>query len=252
MYYHVRIKTSNNTVITKLDVADLSEIKLNVLTPYLQDIEFILDGHNLSKNKIDSISITESDDHSTECANIASASISMGDRTVISREACVFGNNKFSKDITSQIIAEVERLLPKTISNEVVELKQADDELSDSLIALTDSVRLLLKNKAESPILHIKILLVLGLFVFYGVVAYLWWIHGLEKIYKWAFVIIHVVLPGFLIILYIVTNRHLSVISLFEILKKWNLQRIYKKFNFDKVIDPGKTDQLTSLHKSDH
>ena len=61
-YYHVLIESyESSEPYYELDKTDLSEIKEEIVIPYLNEKEFTVDGYSLDKSKVKRFIIKESD-----------------------------------------------------------------------------------------------------------------------------------------------------------------------------------------------
>ena len=99
----------------QLDNTDLSEIKEEVILPYLKEEPFIFDGYSLDKTKIKRILIKESDWSSEEYADREWEKRSPESRKYIYPENIVW-ENEYTTDITKSIFKECKGLLLKTTS----------------------------------------------------------------------------------------------------------------------------------------
>jgi putative nucleotide-binding protein containing TIR-like domain len=115
-YYHVLIAPYGFVKpLYQLDNTDLSEIKEEVILPYLKEEPFIFDGYSLDKTKIKRILIKESDWSSEEYADREWEKRSPESRKYIYPENIVW-ENEYTTDITKSIFKECKGLLLKTTS----------------------------------------------------------------------------------------------------------------------------------------
>lgn len=107
-YYHVLIETKNpSEKYYELDKMDLSEIKEEIVIPYLNGKEFTVDGYFLDKTKVKRFIIKESDCSSEEYATRERAKLSRNIIMVILPRDIV-GSRAYTRDITNSIIKECE------------------------------------------------------------------------------------------------------------------------------------------------
>lgn len=110
-YYHVLIETNEpSKKYYELDKTDLSEIKEEIMIPYLKEEEFRFDGYSLNKSKIDRILIKESDCSSEEYATQAQEKLSPNIIMVISPRDIV-ESRRYTRDITKRIEMECKSFL---------------------------------------------------------------------------------------------------------------------------------------------
>lgn len=115
-YYHVLIAPYGFVKpLYQLDNTDLSEIKEEVILPYLKEEPFIFDGYSLDKTKIKRILIKESDWSSEEYADREWEKRSPESRKYIYPENIVW-ENEYTTDITKSIFKECKGLLLKATS----------------------------------------------------------------------------------------------------------------------------------------
>lgn len=105
-YYHVLIETKNpSEKYYELDKMDLSEIKEEIVIPYLTGKEFTVDGYSLDKSEVKRFIIKESDCSSEEYATREQAELSPNIFMVILPRDIV-GSRAYTRDITNRIIKE--------------------------------------------------------------------------------------------------------------------------------------------------
>lgn len=110
-YYHVLIETNEpSKKYYELDKTDLSEIKEEIMIPYLKEEEFRFDGYSLNKSKIDRILIKESDCSSEEYATQEQEKLSPNIIMVISPRDIV-ESRRYTRDITKRIEMECKSFL---------------------------------------------------------------------------------------------------------------------------------------------
>ena len=110
-YYHVLIEAYGFTKpLYQLDKTDLSEIKEEVILPYLKEEQFIFDGYCLNKRRIKRILIKESAYTSQMYADALNKEYS-DDAIYFEREDIVSDEDKYTTDITGRIVKECRSLL---------------------------------------------------------------------------------------------------------------------------------------------
>ena len=115
-YYHVLIETNEpSEEYYDLDKTDLSEIKQEVILPYMEGLNFIFDGYFLNQTKIKRIVIKESACTSEEYADREWEKRSPESRKYIYPENIVW-ENEYTTDITKSIFKECKGLLLKATS----------------------------------------------------------------------------------------------------------------------------------------
>ena len=115
-YYHVLIETNEpHEKYYELDKTDLSEIKAEVILPYLKEEKFIFDGYFLDKSKIKRIVIGES--KYTSKAYVASEEADLPDSICmsVSRQGIVT-NADYTKKITGRVFKECESQIQEATS----------------------------------------------------------------------------------------------------------------------------------------
>ena len=115
-YYHVLIEAYGFTKpLFQLDKTDLSEIKEEIVIPYLKEEQFIFDGYCLNKRRIKRILIKESAYTSEEYVLREQMSCSPNISLIISPKE-ILGSNQCTTDITGRILKECRSLLQETTS----------------------------------------------------------------------------------------------------------------------------------------
>lgn len=116
-YYHVLIGTNNPfEQHYELDKTDLSEIKEEIVIPYLNGTEFMVDGCPLDKSKVKRILIRESACTSKDYVDRERMVSSPESRKYIYPERIVVQDD-YTTDITRSIFKECKGLLKKATSN---------------------------------------------------------------------------------------------------------------------------------------
>ena len=107
-YYHVLVETKNpSEKYYELDKTDLSEIKEEIVIPYLNGKEFTVDGYFLDKSKVKRFIIKESDCSSEEYAAREQAKLSPNIIMVFLPQDIVESSD-YTRDITKRILKECE------------------------------------------------------------------------------------------------------------------------------------------------
>lgn len=110
-YYHVLIEPYGFfKPLSQLDKTDLSEIKEEVILPYLKEEQFIFDGYPLNKRKIKRILIKESACTSQMYADALNRAYP-DSPIYIEREDIVSDKDEYTTDITGRIVKECRSLL---------------------------------------------------------------------------------------------------------------------------------------------
>ena len=110
-YYHVLIEADGFTKpLYQLDKTDLSEIKEEVILPYLKEEQFIFDGYVLNKREIKRILIKESAYTSEEYVHREQMNYAPNIPLIISPKK-ILGSNQCTTDITGRIFKECRSLL---------------------------------------------------------------------------------------------------------------------------------------------
>lgn len=99
MYYHVLIETKEKTGKSQtnrkyfeLDKTDLSEIKKDIIFPYLANEDFQFNGYFFNRDDISRIVIKESDLTAKECSKSANDNLHQGVILYISPEDVIEGD----------------------------------------------------------------------------------------------------------------------------------------------------------------
>ena len=109
-YYHIYIVSNDpRAQCFELDKTDLSELKEDVILPYLKGDEFYFDGYGLNVTKIDRVLIMKSDISYKEYARQQKqrSSFPAMQRDILAR-------NEYFEDITGEVLKECESLLQET------------------------------------------------------------------------------------------------------------------------------------------
>ena len=110
-YYHVLIETNEpSEKYYVLDKTDLSEIKEEIIIPYLKGEQFMFDGYFLDKSKVKRIVIGESKYSSKEYVDREEANVPSNVYMVVSPEEIVTSAD-YTKNIVGRILEECKSLL---------------------------------------------------------------------------------------------------------------------------------------------
>lgn len=116
IYYHVLIETNESSEkYYELDKTDLSEIKEEIVIPYIKGEQFMFDGYFLDKSKVKRIIIGESKYSSKAYVAREEADLPDSIFMTVSRLGIVT-NTDYTKKITGRILKECQSLLKETTS----------------------------------------------------------------------------------------------------------------------------------------
>lgn len=105
-YYHVLIETTKpSKKYYELDKTDLSEIKEEIVIPFLKSKQFMLDGYSLTTSNVERILIKESDYSSEEYATREQEKLSPNIMMVVLPQYIVESSD-YTRDITKRILKE--------------------------------------------------------------------------------------------------------------------------------------------------
>lgn len=111
MKYHVLIKTNETDEIYEFDYDDLEYIKTNIVIPYLKNVEFQFDGYFIEPSKVKRLIISGTELLSKQCVSDAYDRLGDGIITIINPEHCVFGNDRYSKDLTRGVLQNAKEII---------------------------------------------------------------------------------------------------------------------------------------------
>lgn len=154
MYYHIQVSINDNSPINSLDNRDLEDVKGKVLA-FLLGEDFFLGGSTVQANQVKTLIVTKSQDKSTECVNLAYSRMPVGANHVVLPEACVFGDDRFSEDVTQSIIAQVKdnpRLRKRYGAIEIWTVGNSPEHLADlrsTVTTLYETAKDLLDKETE-------------------------------------------------------------------------------------------------------
>lgn len=113
MKYHALIKTSETDELYEFDHDSLESIKESIVNPYLRNQEFQFDGYFIEPSKVKRLVVSETDIKSDQCVSDAYNRLSSGVIMMIGPQDCVFGDDKYSRDITRKTLHEVKKAVEK-------------------------------------------------------------------------------------------------------------------------------------------
>lgn len=117
IYYHILIQSNESgESYYELDKTDLSEIKEEIVIPYIKGEQFMFDGYLLDKSKVKRIIIGESKYTSKAYVAREEADLPYGICMIVSRQGIVT-NTDYTKKITGRILKECESLIEETPNN---------------------------------------------------------------------------------------------------------------------------------------
>ena len=123
MYYHVRIelieknKRDYHVILSELDKVDIGEIIEDIVFPYLNHREFLFDGHMITRDKIRSLKVYETQENSQILYNIED-SIDRDYLWIVNKNDVVT-YEKYSKEITKDIFKQVSKKMSETKTKNV-------------------------------------------------------------------------------------------------------------------------------------
>lgn len=117
MKYHVLLLTVETNELCELDHNSLEDIKQAVVVPYLKNENFQFDGYFIEPSKVKRLVISESVLSSDECVSDAYNNLSSGVIMIFQGKDCVFGNDKYAKDITRKTLQEVKIEIDHDLAN---------------------------------------------------------------------------------------------------------------------------------------
>ena len=162
MYNHIKIelneknKKDYHTDLSELDKTDINEIINDTVLPYLQEKEFYFDGRMLTKNDIRSIKIYQTEQPAQVLVEIEENRNRNNEWFFPSSKDGVITYDRYSKDITKNILANASKSINIKNSNIInkhntnkVFIVHGHDE-----IAKTNVARFIEKLDLETIILH--------------------------------------------------------------------------------------------------
>lgn len=166
MYYHVLIETKEKTGKSQtnrkyfeLDKTDLSEIKKDIIFPYLENEVFQFNGYFLNRDDISRVVIKESDLTSKEYSKFANENLSPNVILYISA-ADIFEDDEYVRDITKEVFktskneVQKEKTLINVAPNKEFDKTKVFIVHGHDDLAKTEVARFIEKLKLEAIILH--------------------------------------------------------------------------------------------------
>ena len=166
MYYHVLIETKEKTGKSQtnrkyfeLDKTDLSEIKKDIIFPYLENEVFQFNGYFLNRDDISRVVIKESDLTSKEYSKFANENLSPNVILYIS-PADIFEDDEYVRDITKEVFktskneVQKEKTLINVAPNKEFDKTKVFIVHGHDDLAKTEVARFIEKLKLEAIILH--------------------------------------------------------------------------------------------------
>lgn len=109
MKYHVLLQTAETGSVHEFDYDDKEDIVVNILEPYLLNREFQFDGYFIQPSKVERLLVSETTHTAKQCVDRAYDNLSSGVIMIIREEDCVFGDEKYGKDITRTLLNDVKK-----------------------------------------------------------------------------------------------------------------------------------------------
>ncbi|ENM3757312.1 nucleotide-binding protein [Vibrio cholerae] len=164
-FYHIVIETNdrdknkNFIKIIECDRTDLSEIKEEIVKPYIQKEEIFVGGAYLKYENIRSLKVKRTDKNSSETVSLANDNVPAGFIVILTRESVISGDG-YTTDLTRELIREVKDSVTKSSKKEA---KPADIAVKNNKVfvvhghdnaAKSEMARFLDKAGLEPIILH--------------------------------------------------------------------------------------------------
>ncbi len=111
-FYQVLIVTSKGEKVVETDITDIDELFNRILIPYVQEVEFFVNGFVLEKKKITRIKIGFTEKSAKEIAAYKNETMPRGVFMVVSKEDIV--EYDCTKDITATLIAKAKDLIAES------------------------------------------------------------------------------------------------------------------------------------------
>lgn len=108
-FYHVLIVTNKGEKVIETDITDIDEVFNRILIPYLQEVEFYVNGFVLEKKKITRIKIGFTDKSAKDIAAYKNKTVPPGVIMIISANDIV--EFDCTKDITASLIAKAKDMI---------------------------------------------------------------------------------------------------------------------------------------------
>lgn len=199
MYYHIQVSLNDGTQVNSLDNSDLEDVKQKVLA-YLLGEDFFLGGTAIRATQVKTLIVARSQDKSSECVNLAYSRMPVGAKKVVSPEACVFGDKRFSDDVTESVIAQLKnnpKLRGKYSAIEIWTVGKTPEPLADLLSTVTNlyiTAKDLLDKEVERRYRRFRIKIFLIVVINYAAFIYILCIFDFHKIVYPVIVVVEITL----------------------------------------------------------
>lgn len=238
-YYHIQVSTHANELLSSLDHTDLESVKKRVVA-YLAGDDILLGGSTLRANQVKRLLVTESQDKSSECVNLAYSRMPVGAEHTVSPETCVFDNERFAKDITEPLIAEL-RIHPRVVKKQTaIEIwengttSQAPLDLKSTITNLYVTAKHLLELEAERRYRKFRWKFIVAGLIQYGIFVYFLITFDFHKVVHPAIIVIELTLH-FLLVLLLLFGKDYEPRKYFKTKKAEILQTVYDDFAFKEL-----------------
>lgn len=115
MKYHALVKTNETDEVYEFDHDSLENIKENIVIPYLKNQEFQFDGYFIEPSKVKRFVISRTELSLNQCVSDAYDRLSEGTIGIIDPQHCVFGNDRYSKDLTREVLQSAKEEIEQTV-----------------------------------------------------------------------------------------------------------------------------------------
>jgi hypothetical protein len=199
MYYHVQVSFNDGSPVNSLDNSDLEDVKQKVLS-YLLGEDFFLGGAAIPANRVKTLIVARSQDKSSECVNLAYSRMPMGAREVVTPEACVFGDERFSEDITESIITQLKnnpKLRRKHSAIEIWTVAKTPEHLADLRSTVTNlyiTAKDLLDKETDRRYARFRLKVILVGLINYAAFIFVLWKFDFHKVVHPLIIVIEVTL----------------------------------------------------------
>ena len=135
MFYQILVETAERLEnsnreknIYEIDKTDKDEIIKDILVPYLNGEEFIIDGYNLRKEKVLRLKIVTTNESARALANLENSQIADGILMYVNPED-ILEYDKYVTDVTKILFSEARSLLAKSEEKEESERQTIDNKI---------------------------------------------------------------------------------------------------------------------------
>jgi len=197
MYYHVQVSMHDNSQIISLDNPNLEDVKEKVLA-FLLGEDFLLGGSAVRAKQVKTLIVTKSQNESTECVNLAYSKMPVGSKLIVSPEACVFGNDRFSEDVTQSIIAQLKdspRFRRRDAAIEIWTVGKSPEHLADlrsTVTSLYVTTQDLLDKEVERRYRKFRLKVFLIGLINYAAFIYCLWKFDFHKIIHPVLIVVEI------------------------------------------------------------